>query len=247
MLVVLTIVAIVIVFIIVFTIWMVHNEWCWLGVKALPLDKTKKHDIVVSVFKENMAWLELLPPDLKKKVFVKDVASKLHGCSFLPNVGRCDHTYLYYIVHNYHALPDITVFVTGSTYAVRYKRFVLFHVIIPRLGSFFRCLGRSFPVSPNFSLSHYRARHPNNRTLNPLILSEDRPMKKWWSKRFPGLSFPKRFVHGGVFATTREAIQSVDLEVWRSLLNEMTTGDNLEAGHYMERSWNQLLTCGYRR
>ena len=32
----------------------------------------------------------------------------------LPNVGRCDHTYLYHIVTNYNRLSDIIVFFPGS-------------------------------------------------------------------------------------------------------------------------------------
>ena len=33
----------------------------------------------------------------------------------MENVGRCDHTYLYHIIHNYNNLADITIFLPGSS------------------------------------------------------------------------------------------------------------------------------------
>jgi hypothetical protein len=32
----------------------------------------------------------------------------------LPNVGKCDHTYLYHIINNYNNLSKILVFLPGS-------------------------------------------------------------------------------------------------------------------------------------
>ena len=40
----------------------------------------------------------------------------------LPNVGSCDHTYLYHIVNNYYNLADINLFITGSIGTLHEKK-----------------------------------------------------------------------------------------------------------------------------
>jgi hypothetical protein len=47
--------------------------------------------------------------------------------------------------------------------------------------------------------------------------------------------------YSGIFACSAAAIHSVPRQVWKRLLRQLTQGDNLEAGHYMERLWGLLL------
>ena len=49
------------------------------------------------------------------------------------------------------------------------------------------------------------------------------------------------FVPGGIFAASREAVRHTPLATYRNLEAEMSRGANLEAGHYMERSWMQAF------
>ena len=49
------------------------------------------------------------------------------------------------------------------------------------------------------------------------------------------------FVPGGIFAASREAVRHTPLAIYRNLEAEMSRGANLEAGHYMERSWMQAF------
>merc|ERR1711953_1494500 len=48
--------------------------------------------------------------------------------------------------------------------------------------------------------------------------------------------------YGGGFAATREAVLGVPLDMWSRLMASLSRGDNIEEGHFMERSWAGLLT-----
>jgi hypothetical protein len=47
--------------------------------------------------------------------------------------------------------------------------------------------------------------------------------------------------YSGIFACSAAAIQRVPRRTWKRLLRPLTQGDNIEAGHYMERLWGLLL------
>ena len=71
--------------------------------------------LVVSKFKEDVGWLELL------RDFEIVLISKLPGDTTskalkLPNIGREAHSYLYYIVQRYTELPDLCVFTQGNPF-----------------------------------------------------------------------------------------------------------------------------------
>ena len=42
------------------------------------------------------------------------IYNKHEGSNLLPNVGHEAHTFLYHIIHNYHALYDVTLFLMGK-------------------------------------------------------------------------------------------------------------------------------------
>ena len=78
-------------------------------------------EIIVSRYNENLNWLNDYPFNqfqytiYNKGInddFVKNNVTKIIT---LPNVGRCDHTYLYHIVKNYNNLRPITVFIQWNT------------------------------------------------------------------------------------------------------------------------------------
>ena len=79
--------------------------------------------LVVSRYNESIDWFNSTPFN-KFKITCYNKGPKINQEQILdtnrieikelPNVGRCDHTYLYYIVENYDNLPDITIFLPGS-------------------------------------------------------------------------------------------------------------------------------------
>ena len=48
--------------------------------------------------------------------------------------------------------------------------------------------------------------------------------------------------YGGEFAVKRTQILRTPQHVWHNLAESLTRGDNIEEGHFMERSWAMLLT-----
>ena len=77
-------------------------------------------EIIVSRYNENLEWLNEEPFNkFRYIVYNKGVNDSFEKNNVkeiinLPNVGRCDHTYLYHIVNNFEKLGVINVFFPGS-------------------------------------------------------------------------------------------------------------------------------------
>lgn len=165
----------------------------------------------------------------------------------LPNVGRCDHTYLHHIVHGWDRLADVTIFVPGSCATSRSKWNKL-QWIVSQVG---RTGDSAFPVDlqtddpvymqlGDFMLNSYQASAPSNAAVNPetsLQLCKHRPFGIFYYAAFPELPPVHEVVYQGVFAVSRRHIQQHGRERYERLLAYLDTHSNPEAGHYMERSW----------
>jgi hypothetical protein len=46
---------------------------------------------------------------------------------------------------------------------------------------------------------------------------------------------------GGIFAASVKNIKKRKMEVWRAAERSLSRGDNIQEGHYMERTWAVLL------
>jgi hypothetical protein len=217
----------------------------WVFVFPDTLRESQTCEIVVSAYRENLDWLQTLPLEYKQTVYCKHEDTFKEGRIMLPNVGRCDMTFVYHIVKRYNDLPDITIFATGSTSVIPRKHYTLFSIILPRLGSKinFKCLGETGPVDTNFSLNSYQATcKANQHDDQTLIPASIRPFNKWFETRFPGLPLSHLAVYNGTFAVPKSSILMVPKSTWIMLLEELSVGDNLEVSHFMERSWYSLFT-----
>lgn len=228
--------------------------WPWLSIE-LSDSADFKYDCVVSAYRENLDWLHnSLPGKPNIIVYSKHEDSKLqwHDAISLPNVGRCDHTYLYHIIENYDNLAPVTLFVTASANVIKLKKIALDYIIYPRLASEYKCLGLSNWGLPNFELDAYDSqaivnRHGEEKKIKPSTIHADiRPLQKWVNYNFPKLPFSLSYAQLGVFSAPRHAIRSVPLSKWKILLKQHEVGDNVEVGHFMERTWYNLLMHGYQ-
>lgn len=165
----------------------------------------------------------------------------------LPNVGRECHTYLHHIIQNYDRLPEVTVFLSGSAYNDHKKEKTMktIHNAIQHRRSVF-----VYSIHENvrqhlydFTLDYYEPTDFKNRSLNPnanLKLANIRPFGKWFEKWFPNTDV--HYVNFGcIFAIHRKHIHNRPKSFYEELIQEFTDADALEAGHYMERSWNALF------
>lgn len=165
----------------------------------------------------------------------------------LPNVGRCDHTYLHHIVDAWDRLADVTIFVPGSCATSRSKWNKLQWIV----GHVGRTGDSAFPVDlvtddpvymalGDFMLNSYVASAPSNAAINPessLQLSRHRPYGIWYYAAFPDLPPVHEVVYQGVFAVSRRHIRQHGRERYQRLLSYLDSHSNPEAGHYMERGW----------
>lgn len=165
----------------------------------------------------------------------------------MPNVGRCDHTYLYHIVTNWDNLADVTIFVPGSCASAQSKWNKL-QWIVSQVG---RTGDSAFPVDHvtvtplneqlgAFKLDSYVASEAANAAMNPestLQLSRHRPFGVFFRAMFPDMPAVHEVVYQGVFAVSRKHVQQHPRSRYERLLSCLDSHSNPEAGHYMERSW----------
>ena len=168
----------------------------------------------------------------------------------LPNIGMCDHTYLYHIIQKYHELDDIVVFLPGSCGSGWRKNFmqeimdlVRLHekAVFPDLHSG-NALQKS-DVYYNFMLDVYQCQTPENAALNPkqnLAPASIRPFGKWFTTFFPDVNL-SIVQYGGVFSVSKLDILQRPLEFYQTLLAEFKEDSNPEVAHYMERSYAAIF------
>jgi hypothetical protein len=176
----------------------------------------------------------------------------------LPNVGRCDHTYLYHIVEHYadkdkdKDIDDLLVFLPGSCGGTSYKKnkavAVLNHTIRkhkPCMVLFGRVDVRA--TFADFTLDKWQCSDDTNKSANSeelLTPCELRPFGKWFDAHF-GDTQTNFFSVNGIFSVTRRMILSRGLKEYVALLEEVGVSSNPEVGHYLERSWGTIFGNGF--
>jgi len=79
-----------------------------------------KHHIIIARFNENISWINKIDLNLFD-IFIYNKGpelecNKLYNVINIPNIGRETHTYLYHIIANYNALPEILIFTQGNPF-----------------------------------------------------------------------------------------------------------------------------------
>lgn len=176
----------------------------------------------------------------------------------LPNVGVCDHTYLYHIVTRYTTLSPITLFLPGSAYNDETKR--------PRLSVLMQSLVYAIKSKPfiemtsvisipwifkstyvSFSrtkkVDFYECTDIRNRDGNQSIKpSEIRPFGKWYDTHLkPIIGDAQNVTLKGMFMVGKSKLLSRPLSMYTNLLNMVNTHRFPEESHYIERSWHAII------
>ncbi len=218
--------------------------------------------LVVSRFNESIDWFNKKPFD-KFKIKCYNKGPELQAfseglkldtknnsridISELPNVGRCDHTYLHFIIENYNNLPDITIFLPGSCLdneKAAKTKFIIKKTLQTKNTVF---LGYKLPDIANniydFNLTGYICKNDENRKLNPevkLKLSPIRPFGAWYRHNFGNIKTNFISFHG-IFSVHKSHILSHPKEYYENLIGYLDTHSNPEAGHYFERAWAAIF------
>jgi len=213
----------------------------------------KRIEIVVARYNEDLAWTNETPFNrFKYTVYnkgVNDSFEKKNVTKIIPleNVGRCDHTYLYHIVHNFGNLAPITVFFPGSINnpakkksAIRILNAILLHRRAIFLGTRTYNLRSHFN---SFKLDEWQCTDPKNAALNSekkLLPAIIRPYGAWYKFHFGNIIVKNWCIHG-IFSIHKMDIIKHRIERYQRLLAGVERHSNPEVGHYIERSWAAIF------
>lgn len=244
----------------------IFSSWFVSDIRDAPLPKSAPRSVEVVIARYNEPEIEKLfakiPLEYKITIYNKgpkdnlvipdDQINRTHVME-LPNVGRCDHTYLHHIVKNYDSkLADVTIFIVASALDDSvYKKSAKLKVVLDTVSKSYTS---AFPVVKpvplkklyNFSLVHYTATNKGNKTENPqstLQLCPIRPFGKWYEHVFKAFKTPEQ-IHvnvNAIFAVDKMHIKNRPLSLYKKLLSYVDNHSNPEAGHYMERTWTSLF------
>ena len=186
----------------------------------------------------------------------------------LPNVGRCDHTYAYHMRKQYDALAPITIFLKDTVVVHQAGAPISPKAMLKLIHrSGFACGQKPYNWYSiwhdprwllNFSKSSYVTHSGSKLGYHDDALhfkSNMSNLREWLIKvaASPGgvtqensfvktkIQRPIPVCYGGVFAVAQSQIQRVPREIWKGIETALSRGDNIEEGHFMERSWALLL------
>jgi hypothetical protein len=214
-------------------------------------------EIVISRYNEKLDWLANAPFSENKYIvynkgpnteFYK--SDKLKEIVDVENVGRESHTYLYHIIKNYGNLAGITVFLPGS--ADLPNKFERSKEIVEYVNnndtSVLSCskdyVGNVHDLFKDFEMNEYLSTNNENKTMNAdssVYKSELRPFGTWYKTIFGENAASNCFVVNGIFAISKEDIEKKPLSYYEDLIKHVDNHKNPEAGHYFERSWENVF------
>lgn len=184
------------------------------------------------------------------------------------NVGRCDHTYAYWIKENYKEISDgkqnpndVVIFMKDNKrFRTMYRKIEDVFSLATETG--FVCLkkpecdchkpcnmGRHEPTmmhrqsySMGFSLDEYARM---DRDKNTVFLNDQyRDLQSW--KDAMGIHLPAAetipVCYNGLFGATKKQVLNQSFETWEKITNSLARADNIIEGHYAERMWASLLS-----
>lgn len=209
--------------------------------------------IIVSRYNEDLSWMREKPFNMFRYiVYNKGINDNFEKCNVdeiinLPNIGRCDHTYLYHIVHNYNNLNDINVFFPGCLNICFKKdeaKKILYGIIKYKTAVFYSNYTKSIKNEfLNFTLDYWTSIDDSNKTLNPeskTYPARLRPYGKWYNYMFGNINVNWYCLHG-IFSIHKLDILKHDIRRYVQLLNAVSVHSNPEVGHYIERSWAAIF------
>jgi len=241
----------IIVLIIIFILLIFFNKY-----KIFETFENNNIELVISRYNEDLEWLKEEPynklpltiynkgpnEDFYKPHLLKKIVK-------LPNVGVCDHTYLYHIIDNYDNLSNVTIFLPGScmddakierTETIVKKTIETKNTVIYGVYDIQDIKDRLY----NFTLENWITSNDKNKELNStskLRQCDINPFGKWYESVFEVIN-NKYITFTGIFSASRTHIHNKDKEFYKKLIEFVNKNKNEECAHYIERSWISILS-----
>jgi hypothetical protein len=179
------------------------------------------------------------------------VANAVQAVVVLPNVGKCDHTYLHHIVRGLRGdifLANNTIFIPGSVLGEPRKADALRACLREAgagVGTGNVSTFRMPTAFEHFQLLQWKTSFAPNASKNSeetLLPAPIRPFGPWFRSVFGNVQTQAPFYHGGCFSGRKEVIERTPLTTYETLLRQCAAHSNPEVGHYIERVWGFLMT-----
>ena len=210
-------------------------------------------EIVIARYNENLSWMNNSPfNEFKYTIYNKGFNNNfeqkyINKVITLPNIGRCDHTFLYHIVTNFDNLANITIFFPGSINA-QHKISIAIRIINEikkyKKGVFIGNYNSSIKkLFNNFTINEYKCHDENNLINNTNIKLQPsmiRPYGPCFLYNF-GNIIVNYFCINGIFSLSKKDITKYDKNRYIKLLRQLNKHSNPEVGHYVERSWAAIF------
>jgi len=220
-----------------------------------PIPNETLIEVVVARYNESLNWTTEYPfNQFNYTVYNKGindhfVKTHVNKIITLPNVGRCDHTYLHHIVRNYDAksLAKVTIFLPGSINMAHKKpiaRRMLMYILKTKKAAFFA--QHSENIRNEFAgvtMDSYICKNPYNRAINPEVKCLPaliRPYSSWYDHHF-GDRLVKSYAYYGILSVDKRDIMQYKKIWFMKFLYGLARHSNPEAGHFTERSWAAIF------
>jgi hypothetical protein len=212
-------------------------------------------EIVVARYNESLLWLDEYPfNQFEYIVYNKGdndnfIKTNVKHIINLPNIGRCDHTYLYHITANYDNLSDVVVFLPGSVNMneKKHKAVTILNNIINSnyteayfMGRYYNSVREHYK---NFKINYHKCAYSENNIKNSetkLYKCQIRPYGKWYDYFF-GKTQAHWVALSAVFSVNKKDIIQHPVDRYITFRNIVRVHSNPESGHYIERSWGAIF------
>ena len=236
---------------------------------------SKEIHIVVSHCKRDLHWISNFTEGYKTRSIhvISKCGKSVEGApetaiiERLPNVGRCDHSYAYYIAnilrHNtvQGGKDSIVVFLKDDmTDLHQLGAWATFESMV-RIASSTNGFSCGVDVSTGkvgtdsasayhdvaalsrFAMGSYN-RNKYKRKDSVEFKSKYANLGEFYESVIEDAPSPKlaQVCYGGIFAASLKSIEAVDMQTWKRIEASLSRGDNIEEGHFMERSWARILS-----
>ena len=212
-------------------------------------------DLVIARYMEDLAWLSQYKNHSFRRVIIYNKGSSMKCpdmksiCEVknLPNVGFCDHTYLYHMVNEYNNLADITVFLPGSADLPKKRKYVNQIINLAFKGEpalFGLKVNNLYENMKDFALDSSTLSDPDNQASGRAYLlhpASPRPYGAWLKKYLPTQLGCPYVTYKGQHSFSKEMIHSHHIEFYKPFLNQLSHHKFPEVAHYTERTLAALV------
>ena len=212
-------------------------------------------DLVIARYMENLDWLSKYKDHSFRRVIIYNKGAPIRCpdmkglCEVkeLPNVGFCDHSYLYHIVHEYNDLADITVFLPGSANLPNKKKYGEKIIDLAFKGQpalFGLRVKGLYENMQNFALDSSTLSDPLNQVTGKAYLlhpASPRPYGAWLKKYLPTQLGCPYVTYKGLHSFSKEMLHSHHIDFYKPFLNQLSHHRFPEVAHYTERTLAALV------